>query len=83
MIDHASGNSSNQYFKGSLDVDGRGPSTWDSLILDGTAADSYNRYKEDVQALKQMGLLDPLVYGDYNFSMKSLVRDRCASNIHR
>ncbi|KAM7486323.1 hypothetical protein LguiA_002332 [Lonicera macranthoides] len=42
--------------EGSLDVDGRGPSTWDSLIPDGTAADSYNRYKEDVQALKNMGV---------------------------
>ncbi|KAM7486321.1 hypothetical protein LguiA_002330 [Lonicera macranthoides] len=42
--------------EGSLDVDGRGPSTWDSLIADGTAADSYNRYKEDIQVLKNMGV---------------------------
>ncbi|KAM7506519.1 hypothetical protein LguiA_016972 [Lonicera macranthoides] len=34
---------------------GRGASTWDSMIQDGMAVDSYHRYKEDVQLLKAMG----------------------------
>nr|POE53697.1 furostanol glycoside 26-o-beta-glucosidase [Quercus suber] len=47
--------------EGAGDEGGRGPSTWDRFIQDGVgegdiAVDSYNRYKEDVQLLKKMGV---------------------------
>ncbi|PRQ54195.1 putative beta-glucosidase [Rosa chinensis] len=48
--------------EGSGTEGGRGPATWDTYIqdnaLDGTeiAVDSYNRYKDDVQLLKNMGV---------------------------
>lgn len=47
--------------EGSGTEGGRGPSTWDGFIQDGTggtdiAVDSYHRYKEDVQLLKAMGV---------------------------
>ncbi|KAM5581944.1 hypothetical protein ABKV19_010924 [Rosa sericea] len=55
--------------EGSGTEGGRGPATWDSYIqddaVDGTeiAVDSYNRYKDDVQLLKNMGV------DTYRFSM--------------
>ncbi|XP_057982295.1 beta-glucosidase 10-like [Malania oleifera] len=47
--------------KGAGDEGGRGASTWDSFIQDGTgdrdiAVDSYHCYKDDVQILKKMGV---------------------------
>lgn len=47
--------------EGAGDEGGRGPSTWDSFIQDGSghrdiAVDSYHRYKDDVQLLKNMGV---------------------------
>ncbi|KAK9925477.1 hypothetical protein M0R45_033801 [Rubus argutus] len=48
--------------EGSGTEGGRGPATWDSYIQDDTtdgtdiAIDSYNRYKEDVQLLVNMGV---------------------------
>ncbi|XP_057982297.1 beta-glucosidase 13-like [Malania oleifera] len=47
--------------EGAGDEGGRGASTWDSFIQDGkgdtdVAVDSYNRYKDDVQLLKKMGV---------------------------
>ncbi|XP_030953642.1 beta-glucosidase 13-like [Quercus lobata] len=46
--------------EGKGDEGGRGPATWDSYIQDDDgitdyAVDSYNRYKDDVQALVDMG----------------------------
>lgn len=46
--------------EGSGTEGGRGPATWDGFIQDNIAGldiavDSYNRYKEDVQLLKNMG----------------------------
>ncbi|XP_004305923.1 PREDICTED: beta-glucosidase 29-like [Fragaria vesca subsp. vesca] len=55
--------------EGSGTEGGRGPATWDSYIQDATvdgteiAVDSYNRYKDDVQLLKNMGV------DTYRFSM--------------
>ncbi|XP_050380591.1 beta-glucosidase 24-like [Argentina anserina] len=55
--------------EGSGTEGGRGPATWDSYIQDTTvngteiAVDSYNRYKDDVQLLKNMGV------DTYRFSM--------------
>ncbi|KAI3981682.1 hypothetical protein MKX01_020625 [Papaver californicum] len=121
--------------EGSGSEGGRGPSTWDSFLQDfsvegtETATNSYHKYKDDVKALKEMGMdayrmsiswsrhslaaqggemgisivghwfvphsdssrdkeaaerdndfmvgwfMEPLVYGDYPFIMRALVRD--------
>lgn len=52
--------------EGSLDKDGRGPSIWDEMaatpgkIFQGDdasiACDSYNRYEEDIQLMKELGV---------------------------
>jgi beta-glucosidase len=68
------GVSSSAYqIEGAVDVDGRGPSIWDSFAAEpgrivggdtaATANDHYNRYREDV------GLLGELGVGAYRFSV--------------
>jgi beta-glucosidase len=68
------GVSSSAYqIEGAVDVDGRGPSTWDTFsalpgkIFGGdtgrTATDHYHRYREDVGLMRELGV------GSYRFSV--------------
>ncbi|TYK25551.1 beta-glucosidase 24-like [Cucumis melo var. makuwa] len=73
--DFVFGTASSAYqFEGAASTDGKGPSIWDTFthkhpekIEDGSngdvAADSYNRYKEDVAIMKEMG------FDAYRFSI--------------
>lgn len=57
-----SGSSSYQV-EGAWNVDGKGEHIWDRLTRDGdVAADSYHRYKEDVQLLKNAGVSQSAKY---------------------
>ncbi|KAA8549571.1 hypothetical protein F0562_001411 [Nyssa sinensis] len=59
--------SSSYQFEGAVAIDGKGPSIWDTFTADypekiadhsngSVADDSYDRYKEDVKLLKEMGV---------------------------
>lgn len=60
-------------YEGAADVDGRGPSIWDTFLHENhpeiieagglNAIDHYNRYKEDVKIMKEMG------WDSYRFSI--------------